>query len=290
VSTVERPWRALMAIPVALGALVGSLVALAIATAIRSAAVDNPVHQDGLAGVAAHGDPPLVTILGTFGQDLALVAGVLIVVTMASQGRAWAAALGLRAPARPLQAALLVVAGYLVFLLVAQVWTSALDIADRENVPVKLGTRDSTGALIGAAFLVCTVAPLAEELFFRGFVFGALRRYGLAIAALVTGVLFGLVHVSSSPIGFIVPLGVLGVLLCLLYERTGSLYPSIALHCVNNSIAFGVGDGRLWLIPFVLVGSAVLLTALLAAVRRLGSSRSGRLGALEATDEVPAVP
>jgi len=60
-------------------------------------------------------------------------------------------------------------------------------------------------------------------------------------------VTFGLAHVLSSPIGFIVPLAALGAILCLLYEWTRSLYPCIALHALNNSVAFGVADGRVWL-------------------------------------------
>jgi uncharacterized protein len=36
------------------------------------------------------------------------------------------------------------------------------------------------------------------------------------------------------------PLGVLGVVFCLVYERTGSLFPVIALHALNNALAFGV--------------------------------------------------
>mgnify|MGYP000173810412 CR=1 FL=1 len=54
----------------------------------------------------------------------------------------------------------------------------------------------------------------------------------------LVGVLFGAVHAGGSDAAFLVPLAVLGVLFCLLYERTGSLYPPIVLHAINNSIAF----------------------------------------------------
>ena len=41
---------------------------------------------------------------------------------------------------------------------------------------------------------------------------------------------------------FLVPLGVFGALLCLLYHRTGSLLPCMALHALNNSLALGVSQ------------------------------------------------
>ena len=56
--------------------------------------------------------------------------------------------------------------------------------------------------------------------------------------------------------------------LCLLYWRTGSLYPCIALHCVNNSIAFGNAESWTWQIPVLAVGSLGFLTLVLVTVRR----------------------
>jgi membrane protease YdiL (CAAX protease family) len=166
-----------------------------------------------------------------------------------------------------------VVGGYVLFLLAAAAWTSALGITDHENVVIDLGTRDSPLAFAGAGLLVCVVAPMAEEIFFRGFLFGALRRRGLVVATLVSGLAFGLAHVASAPIGFLVPLALLGMILALIYERTGSLYPSMALHAVNNSIAFAVGDGRTWAIPVSLAVSAL---AIFGLSRAAGGGRGWR--------------
>jgi membrane protease YdiL (CAAX protease family) len=187
------------------------------------------------------------------------------------KGRLTPASLGLR-PARMVSSVAFVIGAYVLFLLIAAAWTTVMGVQDRENVAVDLGTRDSTLAFVGAAFLVCVVAPVAEELFFRGFLFGGLRRHGLVVAALVSGTAFGLAHVASSPIGFIVPLAALGVILALLYERTGSLYPSMGLHALNNSVAFGVGDGRGWAVPVCLAGALTVLFVLSRAAdgRRLG--------------------
>lgn len=262
----ERPWSALWALVIALGALVAAGLALAAASAIHDAVVDLPAHRDGSFGVALHGTPPVVTLVATLVQDLALIAGAVLVAAASLKGRVTAAALGLR-PARLASSAGYVVGAYVVFLLIAAVWTAVMGIQDRENVAIDLGTRDSIYALAGAGFLVCVVAPIAEELFFRGFLFGGLRKRGLVVALLVSGVAFGLAHVASAPIGFIVPLGALGVLLALLYERTGSLYPSIALHALNNSIAFGVSDGRPLAIPICLAGSGLIVFGLSRLVR-----------------------
>jgi membrane protease YdiL (CAAX protease family) len=64
------------------------------------------------------------------------------------------------------------------------------------------------------------------------------------------------------------------MILCLLYERTGSLYPSMALHALNNSIAFGAGDGRGWLVPVCLAGAAAAITALARASGGTPAARS----------------
>jgi membrane protease YdiL (CAAX protease family) len=208
----------------------------------------------------------VLTFVDTVAQGFALVAGSVLVAATALKGRVTAAHFGLR-PARVASSAGFVLLGYVVFIGIAAAWTTALGITDRQSIPIQLGSRDSTAALLMAGLLTCVVAPVCEELFFRGFLFGALRKHGLVVAALVSGVAFGGAHVASSPIGFIVPLAVLGVILALLYERTGSLYPSMALHALNNSIAFGVGDGRAWLVPICVAVSGLMIYGLSRAVR-----------------------
>jgi membrane protease YdiL (CAAX protease family) len=95
------------------------------------------------------------------------------------------------------------------------------------------------------------IAPMAEEFFFRGFFFGALRRWritvagreiGTWVAAVLTGILFGLAHTGSASPQYLVPLGFLGFVLCLVRWRTASLYPCMALHSINNSLALGVNQ------------------------------------------------
>ena len=92
----------------------------------------------------------------------------------------------------------------------------------------------------GYAVLTCVVAPVCEEIFFRGFMFMAFaRKLGPAWGAVLAGGIFGLIH-APNPILGLIALGVLGVCLCALYWRTQSIIPCMALHALNNSISFGV--------------------------------------------------
>jgi uncharacterized protein len=122
---------------------------------------------------------------------------------------------------------------------VTAVWTRALDIHEVDKLTKTLGAGRSDVALFWVGVLTCVVAPICEEFLFRGYMYRALRNWrGVWPAALIVGTLFGLVHVASAPIGFLLPLAVFGVILCFVYEISDSLYPGIALHSVNNCLAF----------------------------------------------------
>jgi membrane protease YdiL (CAAX protease family) len=132
---------------------------------------------------------------------------------------------------------------------VSALYASLLALHGSDKLPSPLGTTKSTAALAGVAIFVCVIAPIAEEFFFRGFIFGVLRRMrvvvagrdlGTWLAAIITGILFGLAHTGSALSQDLIPLGFLGFVLCLLKWRTGSLYPCIALHSLNNALALGI--------------------------------------------------
>jgi hypothetical protein len=142
-------------------------------------------------------------------------------------------------------------AGGIGYYVVTAVYQSLVHLHGSDKLPQSLGVGSSTAALAGAAVFVCVVAPIAEEFFFRGFIFGALRRWhvviggrdiGTWLAAVVTGMLFGLAHTGSAAAQYLIPLGFLGFVLCLVRWRTGSLYPCMALHSINNSLALGVNQ------------------------------------------------
>jgi len=79
------------------------------------------------------------------------------------------------------------------------------------------------------------VAPFVEEVFFRGFVFAGLRnRWDWKKAAAVSAGLFALAHVLPTSI---LPIFILGFIFAFLYQTSGSIWPSIFMHILTNSVA-----------------------------------------------------
>lgn len=91
------------------------------------------------------------------------------------------------------------------------------------------------GFILGALALTVILAPICEELLFRGLVFNALkRRFGVVTGVLVSGLVFCLAHGSILALPAI---WLMGVILAIVYHRTGSLWVSIIAHSTNNLIA-----------------------------------------------------
>ncbi len=180
-----------------------------------------------------------MTIIGTVIQDVGFIGGA-VALAWATAGRPTPAQFGLR-PANLIQAIGGVIGAYVTFQVVALLWALLVDTSQKQDILDQLGANRSDAYLAASAVVVCVFAPIAEEILFRGFFFTALRNaMPTLLAAISTGVLFGLVHVIGTPFPLIVPLAVLGFVLCLLYLYTGSLLPCMALHSINNAIAFGV--------------------------------------------------
>lgn len=81
---------------------------------------------------------------------------------------------------------------------------------------------------------VALVAPLAEELFYRGMLFGMLRRRGFWVAAIVSSVLFGAAHLTLT---LFLPLTLTGFGLAVIYERAKTLWAPTLAHAVFNGVA-----------------------------------------------------
>jgi membrane protease YdiL (CAAX protease family) len=95
-----------------------------------------------------------------------------------------------------------------------------------------------------ALFFGAVTAPFAEELFFRGVLFGLLsRRQPLWAAYVVSSAVFAVAHLMpmrmnpSQMAGLAVGIFVLGLLLAWTYHLTGSLYPGMLAHALNNATA-----------------------------------------------------
>jgi len=90
----------------------------------------------------------------------------------------------------------------------------------------------------GMLLLGGLAAPFAEELFFRGVLFRLLRRYwGVAAGVIVSSLLFGLSHVFVEVMPGTV---LLGIVMALLYQRSGSLWVPMTFHAVYNSASLGI--------------------------------------------------
>ena len=211
------------------GAVVG-LLAAGIAWAVLG--VDDP------------GTSPEAIVFGTLLLDGSLVAMALLFASFVRRPRPWHFGLR-RTPFWPAVgwAAL----GIFSFYVFAAVYSVVLQPDVEQTVAEDLGANESTFGLVAAGFMIICVAPFAEEFFFRGFFYGALRtRFSVAVAAVIDGLVFGLIHFEGGTDGLLIvpPLAVLGIVFCLVYERTRSLYPVIALHSLNNSIAYAAqADG-----------------------------------------------
>ncbi len=254
-----RPWSSVAALITGFaGALVGAAIIGGLAAAL---------------GADFQDPPPVVSILGTIWQDLCLIGAALLFARMTGP-RPRPSHFGLR-PTRIGRAIGLIALTWVSFWVFTGVFVTVLglDPAD-DQLPEELGVDESTLAMVSVAVLVCVVAPVAEEFFFRGYFFTALRNWrGKWPAAVLTGLVFGSIHAGSSDPAFLVPLAFFGFALCVLYDRTGSLYPCVALHCLNNSVAFGASQDWTWEIAVLIVGSLALTALLALGVQRLWAPR-----------------
>jgi len=83
-------------------------------------------------------------------------------------------------------------------------------------------------------FFVTVLGPVIEEIFFRGFTYRAFRgRFGVFGAAIATAAIFAAFHMNLMAF---LPIFVLGLFLTYLYEKTGSLVPSITAHVTHNLV------------------------------------------------------
>jgi len=90
------------------------------------------------------------------------------------------------------------------------------------------------GAYVANGIAIAVLAPVIEELTFRGLGFSLLRRYGEWTAILLVGLAFGLAHglVEALPL-----LVAFGIGLAYLRSRVDSVYPGMVVHCTFNAAA-----------------------------------------------------
>jgi uncharacterized protein len=241
-------------------ALIGTLIAVGIVAAVTGATSDE--------------EDPTFTIVATLMQSAVFIGTAVLFASFTRKPQLWHFGLR-RAPVWPTigWAAL----GLFSFYVFAAIYTAAVQPDAEQTVAQDLGADEGSFGLIAAGFMVVCVAPVAEEFFFRGFFYRALRsRYSVLAAAAIDGALFGIIHFdfsSADALLILPPLAVLGFTFCLVYERTGSLFPVIALHAVNNALAFGI-QAEGWGVSAVF-GPLMVIACLLVPRLTPGAPRPG---------------
>ena len=230
-------------------ALIGTLIAVGVVAAATGAGTDD--------------DDPAFTIIATLMQSLIFVGTALLFASFTRRPKAWHFGLRRSAFWPSLGWAAL---GMVSFYVLAAIYTALVSPDAEQTVAQDLGADEGTFGLIAAGFMVICIAPFAEEFFFRGFFYRALRsKYSVIVAALIDGVLFGVIHYDFSGADALLilpPLALLGFMFCLVLEKTGSLWPVVGLHAFNNAIAYGVAveDASVSLVlgPLMLVACMLL--------------------------------
>ncbi|HKX23854.1 MAG TPA: type II CAAX endopeptidase family protein [Candidatus Saccharimonadales bacterium] len=108
-----------------------------------------------------------------------------------------------------------------------------IDLSEHQDI----GYTDPNGYELALIFVALVVlAPLVEEILFRGFLFTAFRRtFGFWLGAIGVSLLFAVAH-GQANVG--IDVFVLSMFLCYLREKTDSLWPAVALHALKNLVAF----------------------------------------------------
>jgi membrane protease YdiL (CAAX protease family) len=136
--------------------------------------------------------------------------------------RSWRVALGL--------AALIYVSSFVLLGLLDQIFHGG----DEQGLTPDGWRSDRAAAFVANFVVVAVVAPIVEELLFRGIGFHLLERFGRWPAIVTVGLSFGLYHglVNALPV-----LALFGMGLAWLRARTNSVYPGILVHAAFNGVA-----------------------------------------------------
>ncbi len=221
-------------------------------------------------GVATIGTRALFgTDLGAAGAlwfDLAWLASL---IPLHRAGLLSTARLGLRTTpaARAFALTMLV---FLVLTLFDAAWQMDLGVAPPNNPFAGIATKST--ALIVLTGVAAVLSPVVEEIFFRGLLYRSFRnRLSVIPASLINGVLFAFVH-GEYALAILPELALAGVLSCLLYEYTGSLWPGITLSLFLDAGGFEQAlTGRAGIVYL----GVVILVFLLVARGLRGNSGGG---------------
>lgn len=230
-TTVFQRWRYLALVPlwVMLSFVLGALIVAALmklAAPVLPIAQLNPALQGALLAAATY----LIATLIAFGVPVLL-----------RRRPVTRAELGLTQLPR-WRDLLLAPAGFAVYFIVLAtlmvlLQTLAPTLIDYQQTQEIGFSRTGSSADLLLAFITLVVlAPIAEEVLFRGYLYGKLRaRFRLWISIIVTSITFGIVHFQWN-VG--IDVFIMSIVMCGLREITGSLWASILVHMLKNGLAF----------------------------------------------------
>lgn len=215
-----------------------------------------------VAGVVGNSDSPGVVIGATYAQDICLLAAAFAFARMGGSPGGPLALGWRRVTIR--DGLKWAVVAFVAFYVATAIYAAVFQVTQEDDLASTLGAKDNVASLVAVAVLVCVAAPIVEETFFRGLLFGALWRWrGWVFGAVVSGIVFGLVHSGGTSAIFLAPLAILGFLLALLYYKTGSLLPGMGVHAFNNALALGVTlHWEAWQVLIAVVAAPVLVVAI----------------------------
>lgn len=95
-------------------------------------------------------------------------------------------------------------------------------------------TSDSLISNICLIIYAVIVAPVSEELIFRGLILGKLKQYGYVFATIIVSLLFALMH-GNLPQS--IPTFIVSLFLCWVTLQSNSIIPAISIHMINNAVA-----------------------------------------------------
>ena len=188
---------------------------------------------------AISGDPPgdVLYRYDTAAAGVAWYAISLVLVLLITRGPAQRDLLALRRPRSIGRAVALSVAVLVGIYAVTVALEPFLNAGKEQGLAPSGWEPERAGAYAANFVVIAVIAPVVEELMFRGAGYSLLARFGEPAAVLLVGLLFGLVH---GLIAGLVVLSIFGATLAWLRARTNSVYPGIAVHSMFNAIALVV--------------------------------------------------
>lgn len=226
----EVAWGPVAALLVGFGAYIGSQISVGVLIAIAAG-----IFGFSYESIWAEDASSYLTLL----LSLMLAGSMLGILWLYVKGRGGLRALGLvNIPAKEYWIVIPALGFYILTLLATLILIEQLlpgiNLDQEQDVGFK--SAQSVFELIAAGLALVVIAPVSEEILFRGFVFRGLnRKFSWPIAAAVSSGLFGLAHWQLN-VG--IDTFVLGMVACWLTFRTNSVLPAILLHGIKNAVAF----------------------------------------------------